>query len=380
MRRLILCLMVLVYGVGQVQGAVFQGLGHLPGGDPIGRGSSALAVSADGSVVVGESINSEQVLEAFIWSREGGMVGLGFLDGHDPSVARGVSSDGTVVVGQSGGEAFRWTADDGMVGLGDFSEPTLDLANGVSADGTVVVGWGQMMPFRWKADEGMVNLGSLSDHHNQGYASAASADGLVVVGYSENDARFPEAFCWTADDGMVGLGFLTNENNPYSIAYDVSDDGTTVVGKSAEASNPIGYDEAFLWTSEDGMVGLGHLPGDNHSVAHAVSSDGSIVVGSSSNNVSGPYKAFIWDESNGIRDLKSVLESDFGLDISGWISVNAFDISDDGLTIVGGGIDPHGESEAWIADLRVIPEPSSLLLLLSSALAIIAYNIKRRRR
>src|SRR5688572_13401343 len=86
-------------------------LGDLPGGT---FSSRALAVSSDGSTVVGDS-NSASGVEAFRWTAAGGMVGLGDLPGDTfSSGARGVSSDGSVVVGgsrsASGNEAFRWTS------------------------------------------------------------------------------------------------------------------------------------------------------------------------------------------------------------------------------------------------------------------------------
>ncbi|MCH7603849.1 MAG: HAF repeat/PEP-CTERM domain-containing protein, partial [Planctomycetes bacterium] len=101
--------------------ASFQGLGDLPGGS---FESLAFAVSADGSVVVGDSISASG-FEAFRWTSGGGMISLGDLPGgFFDSSASGVSADGSVVVGHSasasGNEAFRWTSGGGMVGLGDL--------------------------------------------------------------------------------------------------------------------------------------------------------------------------------------------------------------------------------------------------------------------
>jgi probable HAF family extracellular repeat protein len=83
------------------------------------------------------------------------MVGLGDLDGGDfYSVARGVSANGSVVVGDStsasGTEAFRWTSEDGMQSVAsiltaagvDLTGWTLSIAYGVSADGYTIVGSG----------------------------------------------------------------------------------------------------------------------------------------------------------------------------------------------------------------------------------------------
>ena len=74
-----------------------------------------------------------------------------------------------------------------------------------------------------------------------------------------------------------------------SLAFGISADGSTVVGRSSTASGS----EAFRWTSGSGMVGLGDLPGgSSSSTAGGVSADGSVVVGGSS-GASGT-EAFRW--------------------------------------------------------------------------------------
>ncbi len=80
-----------------------------------------------------------------------------------------------------------------------------------------------------------------------------------------------------------------------------------------------------------------------------VSADGSTVVGfadSASGN-----EAFIWHTDKGMRSLHDVLSDDLGLDLTGWTLDNAMAISDDGLTVVGRGINPRGFPEAWIVVL-----------------------------
>ncbi len=128
-----------------------MGLGDLPGGS---ISSSASGVSADGSVVVGNS-NSTSGTEAFRWTSGGGMVGLGDLAGGSfSSQADGVSADGSVVVGDSSGasgnEAFVWTEAAGMRGLSDILTQlsvdmtgwTLSQAKGISDKGRTIVGIG----------------------------------------------------------------------------------------------------------------------------------------------------------------------------------------------------------------------------------------------
>ena len=62
--------------------------------------SVARAVSNDGSVIVGQSSNLAGKSEAFVY-QSGAMTGLGFLGTGDESDATGVSADGTVIVGYS---------------------------------------------------------------------------------------------------------------------------------------------------------------------------------------------------------------------------------------------------------------------------------------
>ena len=69
-----------------------------------------------------------------------------------------------------------------------------------------------------------------------------SEDGSTVSGYSYGSS--PEAFRWTSEGGMVGLGDLSG-GDFFSVAIDTSADGSAIVGYSKGAS---GF-EAFLWRS-----------------------------------------------------------------------------------------------------------------------------------
>ncbi|MHC4112277.1 MAG: hypothetical protein ACYSUY_14485, partial [Planctomycetota bacterium] len=368
--RVVLSVLVSLVFNSPATGASFQGLGRP--GTGLHDWIHAYDISADGSVVVGYANH-----RAFRWTEEGGLVLLESpLEGY-AAVANAVSGNGRVVVGSgtivNGCEAFRWTAEDGTVGLGHIGSYLDSRAFDVSDDGSVIVGWGQNASgyygaFRWTTSDGMQELatGSLVS-----YAEGVSADGSVVVG-SSVEVNSGEAFRWTESGGTVGLGDLPG-GVFWSGATAVSPNGSVVVGYSNSASS--GWsNEAFRWTVKDGMVGLGDLPGgDFDSTAHAVSGDGSVVVGRSV--VEGsvhPFKtwaeegfrveAFIWDSDNAMRSLKDVLETDFGLDLTGWMLIEATAISTDGVTIVGNGINPDGYSEAWIATISEPPIEAEIVL------------------
>ena len=373
--RVILFITTLLSFANISRGAIcsYQGLGDLPGGDFY---SKAYGLSAYGSVVVGESHSaSGEPFEGFRWEN-GVMTGLGDLPGSFfRSLAYGISGNGYIIVGESATtvpvnsiQAFRW--EDGvMIGLGGLVDSHIySRGRGISADGSVIVGEsaplsGICEAFRWTQEEGMVGLSDLTGFKS-GYSIAwgVSVDGSVIVGESASYRGVNEAFRWTKEEGMVGLGFLYVPTEPpeaESQAKAISADGSVIVGWST--SSRLGY-EAFRW--EDGvMTGLGII-----GCAYAVSADGSVIVGATIFDRS----AFIWDETNGARDLKDVLVNDCGLDLTGWTLERATGISADGLTIVGYGTNPDGLTEGWIA---VIPEPATFLLLAFGGLAL----LKKRR-
>jgi hypothetical protein len=102
------------------------------------------------------------------------------------------------------------------------------------------------------------------------------------------------------------------------------------------------------------MVGLGDLPGGHHArFVTSVYSDGDVVVGYRLGKQG--QQAFIWDERHGMRDLRDVLVNSYGLDLDSWTLKMARAISDDGFTIVGKGINPDGNEEAWM--VRLVPDP-----------------------
>ncbi|MBN1489352.1 MAG: PEP-CTERM sorting domain-containing protein [Phycisphaerae bacterium] len=328
---------------------------------------NAYGVSADGRVLVGKE--SGPVLPpAYRWSEVDGTTVLGLVpDGCSTTGAWGASADGSVVVGSSSTDGFRWTASQG------FETYTSQLgqpfwARGVTHDGTTVVGKtisdGQEVAATVSATSGLSILGDLPGGRTEAIAYGVSADGSVVVGRGvseqsdQNGYLGREAFRWTAEQGMVGLGSLPGGKYD-TVAYSVSANGNVIVGEGYAAD---GYSEAFRWTAEEGMVGLGRLASDRFcgSTANDVSADGSIIVGFSQSGVVVNGEAFIWDVEHGMRSLRDVLSQQYRLDMTGWHLYEARGISDDGLTIVGRGLAPDLTFCSWVAR---VPEPATLLLV-----------------
>jgi probable HAF family extracellular repeat protein len=132
------------------------GLGDLPGGI---TNSIAYAVSADGSIIVGRGISYTDTHgisteQAFSWTAQGGIAPLGFIPCDTWSIAHAVSADGSIIVGDpyqgSGDCVFIWDAQHGirnlhavLVALGlNLTGWQLSEAHGVSSDGRIIVGYG----------------------------------------------------------------------------------------------------------------------------------------------------------------------------------------------------------------------------------------------
>jgi uncharacterized membrane protein len=255
-----------------------------------------------------------------------------------------VSDDGSAIVGFSSRslsifrDTFRWTRESGMIGLGTPDREFAPIAWAVSGDGSVVVGGSASRAFRWTAADGakvIVNNASARD---------VSADGTVVVGYVSDPL---EAFRWTAADGIRRLG-------PSTLADGISADGSVIVGWTGGG--------ASRWTAEGGWEALG---GSFGRPELAVSGDGSVIVGRPS---------MLWTPATGAVDLREFLLRRGVESVRGWTITSTNDVSADGRTIVGSGINPAGEPEAWVA---TIPEPSTYALL---AMAVIcATGIYARR-
>ncbi len=328
----------------------FIGLGDLPGGI---MHSMATGISADGKVVVGYG-HSENGPEAFRWTLEDGMEGLGFQN------AMAASGSGCVVVGQrlnlGRSQPVRWTSADGTVDLDPNGEFPWAVAYGVTADGSKAVGVVGTGPdecarhdraHSWMPRGGVASQLNAADEQVSSVAYGVSADGQVVVGAKNNLAGHQEAFCWTAKSGMRGLGYLPGHTT--SCAYAVSADGSVVVGSSSNFVTTT----AFQWSEETGMTALrGEELVSDESTACAVSSDGTIIVGYSRNRRG--QEAAIWDAGHRVRRVRDLFPHEFSKQkgpYCDWRLTLATAVSADGNVVAGVGINSQGCREAWVARL-----------------------------
>ena len=300
-----------------------------------GNVSGARGVSADGTVVVGYSNTTGNLAQhAFRWDRFAGMVDLGTFGGS--SLAQAISGDGNVIGGNSdtaagAHKAFRWTSTTGLSDLGSLGGDT--VAYGTNRDGSTVVGGSNSRAFRWTAASGMQDIGAGSGSAARG----VSADGSVVVGAFDPGTTWSRAFRWTATTGIQNLGTLGNLRSN-SFAYAVSSDGSVVVGQSDLVN---GMSHAFRWTAQYGMVDLGSIDG-SFTQALAVNATGSVVVGRTGLDV-----AFRWTAMGGMQDLNNLL-AQAGVNMNAIRLSRATGVSADGQFIVGDG-QFIGSGRAFIA-------------------------------
>lgn len=366
-------------------GPTFQGLGDLPGGL---YSSEAWGVSADGTAVVGRGWSSDPVwpngplgIQAYRWTSATGLVGLGGLPLLPDSQGLATSGDGATIVGWSrfgNGVAypFGWTASSGMEALPGLPGGSgKGVAGAVSSDGSVIVGHSHVDGYRWKAVRwtnggAPMLLESFTNEYEYSTATDVSADGSVIVGGFYHDSR-AHVFRWTGDGSISLLDPLAGDSGVGRPI--VSGDGMTIVGQSFRHDETAR--DAFYWQENSGMALLAERPVGIDRIEPAdISFDGSTIVGSMIEDEPYSYAhSFIWTRTDGLQDLEEVLIRDFGLsEVAGWNLGFATGISSDGSVIVGYGVNPFGEEEAWIA---TIPEPSTLLLVTVGA----SFALRRRR-
>lgn len=321
----------------------------------------AYDVSDDGAVVVGSYASAGSGGRAFRWTANGGAEALvATSEAFQPTYAYAASADGSVIVGSgrdgSSTGAFRWTAADGVVRLDGLPGSGLTFASGVSDDGTVIVG-SSTVSSRSRAvlwtDGTPEDLGLLGEF-NECFGTAVSADGSVAVGacsrFTTGVGTQSEAFRWTRDGGMVGLGDLdATESVPAGSAQAVSADGAVIVGAGGGQSRM----QQIRWTAETGLEGLpfGFPEYTGRARALSISADGTVVGGNDFANSSAPT-GVLWSAPSGTVAIYDAVMSP--LTPPDGLLTDVYGLSADGTVAVGNSIRwSDGLTRAWVADVQL---------------------------
>jgi probable HAF family extracellular repeat protein len=317
------------------------------------------------------------------------------------------------IVGESGNRAFIWDSSRGIQSLGVLpgKENASYIALGIN-DNSQVVGYSSPLSssattFIWEPTTGIRNLGitgSANAINNQGLVTGFNYDGgqayifdsknpnlaparLGSVGWG-NDINekgevagalqvsiVPRASLWNKNVNREDIGLLGDEATflfNTSVA-DAVNNKSQVVGRGSvnNAQYTMGGDRAFLWDRTNGIRNLGALANSSNyanSSANDINDLGQVVGRSTIGYSSGVFNAFIWE--NGIlSNLNNFIPSN-----SGWILNSAEGINERGY-IVGFGTF-NGQTRAFLLKpIQKVPEAATAFGLLAFA----AFAIRQKR-
>ncbi|MBI1827323.1 MAG: thrombospondin type 3 repeat-containing protein [Planctomycetes bacterium] len=258
-----------------------------------------------------------------------------------PALVFNVSNDGTTAVGGVGNHC------DEIYAAGSFGcEPTCDCFD------CEAVAW------QGGSTNRLSYLPNMCAGNERSVAFDVSGNGNVIVGYSNSSELSGCSGQWTEGfryEGGVMTGVGAPPAWPSSNLYAVSADGSLMGGQGETlgfSSEAVIWaapgSESFLW--QDGCVSGGIA---------AISGDGEVLVGTKFPECFTPFRyAFMWDATNGVRDLGGMM-SGYGVSPEAWFVSGgttgyhyATGVSDDGKTIVG--FDTNGNNYNHVVGSWVI--------------------------
>lgn len=281
----------------------------------------------------------------FFWTQHNGIQALTPPEGQDISSPSAIN-DLDEVVGYSSAtvnresqyHAVMWSH--GTVrSLGGLSrcggDACQNFATAISQNG-LVTGCSDISPagashaFLWNSKRGMLDLGTL------GYGSScgeAVNDNGAVAGSLDDIGFATIGFFWTPADGMQQIYPLPGADY-VSPAYGINN-SNEVVGQTAYVGGDFTYFHAYLWIKGKGMTDLGILGNvPVSSQANAINDNEQIVGWSGST-------AFIWSREQGMVGLNTLIDPN-----SGWILNTANSITNNGLITGSGTI--NGETHGFL--------------------------------
>jgi probable HAF family extracellular repeat protein len=245
-----------------VNGASSLGVGYMPGS--MKRVSQATAFSADGKVIVGwtyyfDSNSGSARKMAFIWTAAGGFHGIPASNGYN-YIPHALSADGSIIVGEiASGETprfaviFHW--DDSVEAVLGYAPWSQAQAIGVSRDGLRIVGSGVYAasgsyPRRTFLRDEADGFQFIGDSDGDAYtrATALSADGQLIAGTL--NATDSTIFRWRESTGVVDAGTFPGASNTQVLAVDES--GDVMVGRAGTVDNWF----AIIWDAANGFQRL----------------------------------------------------------------------------------------------------------------------------
>ncbi|NDA48477.1 MAG: hypothetical protein EBY21_14630, partial [Alphaproteobacteria bacterium] len=332
--------------------------------DSLASSTFIYGLSADGAIGIGTA-GTGLSRRALRYTSSGGVQDLGLLAGtssqgmpYTYAFATGISANGTVIVGQSAddanmGQAYVWTLSGGMVGLGYLNGGGTSSASAVSSNGAVIVGTAEdgadsslQKAVLWTGPLYAIQplgLGKLDSATP--YASSVSGDGKKIVGFA-TDSTTSYAWRWNSGDSNIAKFMPAGFNLGYSDAAAISLDGTTIVG-TVSATNDQSNLQAYAYKNST-LTLLGLLNGSTgasaYSYGHAVNQDGTVIVGQATDGANNDRQAgYRWSASNGMQSIEQWLASKgVAINPASAYATNAASVSADGCVVGGQLSNSHG--------------------------------------
>ncbi len=302
----------------------------------LGANTQAVAVSGDGSVVIGVSLLG--LSSPFRWTRSSGIAALTLPQGASQCIVQGVSADGTTAVGYCDNFPTRWSGTSPLI-LSLALGTTGGTAVAASADGSIFTGG--LTSANGTSHTGLWTSGAtttlLPEPAGAGSSGAGiSSDGSVIVGnlfLSSDTTGLGQAYRWTRASGVMGLVPFVPGTPAFSHAVGVSADGNKVLIFSK------GFATA-VWTASTNALTL--LP--TTFTPRAISGDGNTVVGND------PNVPAIW--TGGTSTNLTTRLTSLGVTLGDFVLNNVAGVSTNGKILVGGGSSSStGVQQGWVVVL-----------------------------
>jgi hypothetical protein len=247
-------------------------LGQSPG-EVLGRLGGLIGISADGQRIACSiaSLDSSVVTQGR-WTK-----GYGWEETMPPLAADGqevdgalgsgysISGDGQTVVGfywatGARAHASAWTSSGGIVNLHQGSADRNGRADCVNFDGSVIGGWfsgetGARNPAVW--EDGVMT--ALHEDPAGNGVTAVNSEGTVLAGATHDVATSKNPLTiWSKNGGawqqsVVGVLPGTFAGGR-AVPWDMTDDGSMVVGKNMMSPSGFNAVKGFVWTIEQGLM------------------------------------------------------------------------------------------------------------------------------
>ena len=307
----------------------------------------SLQLADDGTVLFTQTLKvAPYGTSTYKWNKNTGYEPLGSGMYWD---TRAISHDGQYVLLRSGA-TYKYHTPEGVLEVGKAGWAGQKISF-MSANGRVLAAAEYSSPNVSNPGEGYVNLwvnGVFQSRLNYPAGNSMmniseSGDRILLTkGNRDSNGQWYNTASFLGRDGVI-----TDIPVDFRGVPKMSDDGHSVFSWIDHAECADGMSVIYNETT-GGLTEIGCK--EDTMTPFLISPDGSIVTGYRGGNSTYPEGAYIWDQANGVRDLKEILLQN-GYNVYGWTNFLVTDISADGSKLVGTGLNEAGEKRGFIMEV-----------------------------